>query len=480
MTSVQLFGIGLRSTSPAITAQSRINCRIEPRREHDRTTFALVGREGLAPFVTSLGGNATRGMHAVDTLATPLMFVVQGGAVYSINNAGGVASIGAIPPSSADVSMADDGKFLVIVDGAFGYVYNMQTPAGLVKITDGNFTTTPRTVTWQDRFFIVTSSGSTRQFQLSQISATVDPTVWPAIQIDFAGSGSGALQNGVGDHSILALFGDTYTEFWQDAGTPDMPYARLPGSAQQFGLAAPWSVSKFDNSLAGLFKDATGALNVSRLSGFQLQKISDQDLEQILQSYSTVADAQGYGFTVAGHPMYVLSLPTAGATWVYDALSQAWCEYQDTNGAAFWGTKFASFLGHLYVSDRRNGNIYRMRDTVYDDNGSALPLEVTSKHIYNDGKYIGISQVEIEMESGVGTVSGQGVNPVIDLLVSKDGGNTWFSVGYSSIGKIGEYTERVVWNSLGATRDWVLRLRITDPVKRVITGARCEMVGGPF
>jgi hypothetical protein len=64
---------------------------------------------------------------------------------------------------------------------------------------------------------------------------------------------------------------------------------------------------------------------------------------------------------------------------------------------------------------------------------------------------------------------------MMDLRVSKDGGNSFYSVGFSSMGPIGEYTQRVIWNSLGAARDWVLKLRITDPVKRVITGASAEI-----
>ena len=53
--------------------------------------------------------------------------------------------------------MADDGKFLVLVDGTNGWVYNMITPAGLNKITDGNFTTSPKTV--NVAYFVLNSRG---------------------------------------------------------------------------------------------------------------------------------------------------------------------------------------------------------------------------------------------------------------------------------------------------------------------------------
>jgi hypothetical protein len=474
---VDLFGVGTKSTSKAITAQSRKNCMVEVRQEQDRSKFVLVGRFGLTSFITTLGSIPSRGMWAVNTLSTPLLFTVNGGTLYSINNAGVVSAIGSILTSTGDVSLADDGTFLVLVDGLNGWVYNMKVPAGLNQITDGNFTTTPRTVTWQDNYFIVTSM--TKQWQLSQITPSVDPTVWPAVQIGFAGSGSGALQNGIAYHGTLNLLADYYAEFWQDAGSPQMPYQLIPNSATQYGLAAPFSLQTFDNTIAGLFKSIEGGLNVARLSGFQLKKISDHDIDQILTTYSSVSDAKGLSFNFAGHPMYVINLPTAGASWMFDGFSNVWSQL--TSGAGrFWGTKFANFQGRLCVSDFNNGNIYQLDANNFSDNGTMIPMEVVSKHIWNDDKYIGVRQLQIDIEGGAGLVTGQGENPVCDLHVSKDGGNSFFPVGYSSMGEIGEFTTRLKWNNLGAARDWVLKLIITDPIKRIITGASADIIGGAF
>ena len=475
---VDLFGIGIKSKSPAITAERRINCFVEMRREMDRTRYVLVGRRGLNLFISSLGNVPTRGMWAVNTITTPLLFVVQGNTLYSVNNGGGVTTIGMINTSTGNVSMVDDGTFLVLVDGTNGWVYNMTTLA-FTKITDGNFTTTPTTVTWQDRYFIVTA-GQGRQFQLSQISPSVDPTVWPSVQINFAGSGAGSLRAGLADHAVLNLFGDVYTEFWQDTGSPDFPYAQIPSAAAQFGLAAPWSLTQFDNSMAGLFQDKSGALNISRMSGFTLKKLSDVDLESIIQDYPVFADAQAIAFMVTGHPMYLITFPSANQSWMYDEQSKTWGQVTDTNGNVFWGNKYAYFQNQLVISDSRNGNLYFMQGSASTDNGSVIPMEVWSKHIWNDDKYVGIPWIQVDIESGVGLVTGQGSTPVIDLQVSDDGGNSFYSVGYSSMGALGQYTQRVTWSSLGSARDRVLKLRITDPVKRIITGASAEIVGGSF
>jgi hypothetical protein len=477
---VNLFGLGTKSKSWAITAQKRINCIVEKRGEEDRTSFALLGRPGLLAFNTTFGSNPSRGMWAVNTLAQPLLFTVHAGTLYSINNAGVTSVIGAIGTITGDVSMADDGKYLVLVDGTSGYWYNMETPGALTLIVDGNFTTSPKTVSWQDNYFIVTS-GASRQFQLSQITPSVDPAVWPAIQINFAGSAAGSLVAGQTDHSLLVLFGDVYTEFWQDTGSPDFPYANIPGSSQEFGLASAWSLAKFDNSLAGLFKNKMGGINVARLSGFNLQRLSDSDMEQIFDSYSAsaVGSAQGYSFMSEGHPLYVIMFPDT-ATWMYDGLSGAWTELQDDLGGPFIGKKFAVFQGRLCVSDAVDGKIYEFDPATYSDNGALIGMEIWTKHIWNDDKYIGISDIQIDIESGVGLATGQGSLPVMDMQVSKDGGNTFASVGFSSMGPIGEYTQRVKWRSLGSARDWVLKLRITDPVKRVITGASAELTVAGF
>jgi hypothetical protein len=416
-------------------------------------------------------------MWPVNTIATPLLFTVHGNTLYSVNNAGTTTAIGVIGTTTGNVSMADDGTYLVLVDGLNGYVYNMLVPAGLNQIVDGNFTTSPGTVTWQDLYFIVTSK-DTKQFQLSQISPSVDPMVWPAVQINFTGTGPDSLQAGISDHSILNLFAETYTEFWQNAGNPDFPFAKLQGAAQEFGLNAPFSLTKFDNSVIGLFQNTMGGRNVSRMQGFNLNKLSDQDIDQILTSYTDTSDANGYSFMNDGHPLYVLTLPTADATWVYDGLPNAWTQWTFNDGTRFIGQKFAKFLNRLLVSDYRDGHIYNIDQDAYTDVEEQISMEVWSKHIWEDDKYLGIQQIQVDIESGVGTLSE--TDPAVDLLVSKDGGNTFNSIGFSEMGAMGAYTTRVKWNSLGAARDWVLKLRITDSVKRIITGASAVVTGGSY
>ena len=76
------------------------------------------------------------------------------------------------------------------------------------------------------------------------------------------------------------------------------------------------------------------------------------------------------------------------------------------------------------------------------------------------------------MENGVGLQSGQGSDPQVMLQHSDDGGHTWSSERWTNIGRIGSYKSRSSWRFLGRARERVYRVRITDPIKVVLIGAR--------
>ena len=66
------------------------------------------------------------------------------------------------------------------------------------------------------------------------------------------------------------------------------------------------------------------------------------------------------------------------------------------------------------------------------------------------------------------------VTPTAGLSRSKDGGRTWGPESTRSMGNIGQYRKRVLWRSVGRCKDLVFRLRISSPVKRIITGWYAE------
>jgi hypothetical protein len=117
---------------------------------------------------------------------------------------------------------------------------------------------------------------------------------------------------------------------------------------------------------------------------------------------------------------------------------------------------------------------------VYTDNGAAVKRQLTTRHIGVDGNEINISELFLDMETGVGLQSGQGSAPQIMLQVSKDGGRTFGVEKWKSVGAVGQYkTPRAIWRRLGSARDFVFQFTLTDPVKFTVIGGSITVDQGP-
>ncbi len=131
--------------------------------------------------------------------------------------------------------------------------------------------------------------------------------------------------------------------------------------------------------------------------------------------------------------------------------------------------------GKNYVGDWRSGNVFEVDPDTYTDNGDLIHRERTSPHIWNNLERTYYGSFQVDLEAGVGLVSGQGEDPQIMLQISRDGGHTYGSEQWRSAGKLGEYARRVKWNRLGSDRDRIWKVKCTDPVKWVILGAYIEV-----
>ena len=85
-----------------------------------------------------------------------------------------------------------------------------------------------------------------------------------------------------------------------------------------------------------------------------------------------------------------------------------------------------------------------------------------------------IDDVSIKSVSTSETTVDEVLDPQAMLRWSDDDGNTWSNEHWVSMGKIGEYKKRAVWRRLGNSRARIYELVITDPVKRVLTGAQLD------
>jgi len=456
-----LFGLGLQGKSPNITANTLINAYYEfHQQDKDRTAVSIHGTPGLTEFIDN-GATPWRGLHVFP--GTELIYGVHRDTFYSVNNAGIITSIGTLTTSNGRVDICDDGTYIVIVDGSEIYTYNTSTDT-FATGSDADRPISPNTCIFQGAR-ILTDENGTGQFKGG---GNYDPTAWSATDYATAESNPDNLKRIVNYRGTVVLFGDYTTEFWQNTGGSGFPYSRILGADVEYGLAARWSVGRFAGTYAFLAKNREGQVFVAALNGYNPpQKISNPELDHLINNYSTVLDASGFGYMLGGHPMYQLNFPTANKSWLYDGSTQYWSELRYGANNRHRAEMAVDFVNQTIVADHENGKLYKLQEGVYTDNGVEIHTICRGRHIFKDKKKVRFSRLELGLEAGVGDDD----DPVAGLRVSKDGGHSYGTQSFAPMGNTGEYTRRCIFRKLGSGRDIVPEVTITDNVKRVLTDA---------
>jgi hypothetical protein len=484
------------------------------------TEPAFLNRAPGLNFLQTVGTGPIRGLWAHQTNGSDF-YVVSGTEVYKLTGLTATPTKLGDVSGTGPVSIADNGA--VIFFACNGPSYTYYEPTGeFNQITDPNFPGAV-TVAYIDNLFVFNEPNSQRIWSVDTVNPNNGDYIYPLVfnALDFAsadGSPDGVVAINV-DHRQMWVFGTDSTEIWYNAGLANFPLTFIQGAFNEIGCVAPFTVAKLDNTLFWLGTDARGQGIVYRAQGYNAARVSTHAIEYAIAQYGNISDALAYTYQEEGHSFYVLTFPSANATWVYDVATQAWHERAGWYNGAFTRHRSncqCNFGGNIIVGDFETGNIYTFDLAVYADNGQpqkwlrswrALPtgqnnLKRTAQHT-----------LQLECESGVGlngptvaetiylqtesgnyliTESGeylisdettpftQGADPAVMLRFSDDGGHTWSNEHWSKMGKIGEYYKRVFWRRLGMTlklRDRVYEISGTDPIKIDIMGA--EIIASP-
>lgn len=496
----------------AVDTETLVNCYIETAaKPNAKNVKAIYGRPGLKAF-GNWGELPARGVHEFGDRA----YAVFEDRLEVIRPDGESFVAGFLLTSSGFVSMDDNGTQLMIVDGRNGYIFpgteliaTIETPllilplnlaapsvglvtaiaaplliltltfglpeavaviehANLVRITDPDFPDNPSHVTYLDGFFIVNDEGTDLWF----VSDLKDGSSWDGLDFASAESDPDKLRNVVGDHGELWLFGDRSTEVWQNTGQADFAFERLEGAKIQWGVHAPWSVSRYADTLVCLAVDDHGTIQVISFVNYQPARISNAAIEEAIAGYSLSTDAIAWVMVDRGREFYVMAFPTGGQAFAYDVREDEWHELKTGIGARarFVPQHHIYFLGKHLVSDYTSGNLWEQAAGLFDDAGEEIHLKARGFHIHQSERLVGHASLQVVFQPGVGLATGQGDDPQAMLRWSDDGGATWSNENWRDIGKGGNFMARAIWRSLGRARDRVYELTVTDPVKRVIVG----------
>lgn len=467
LTKVPFFGEGINAKSAVVTRQRRLNCYYEFRKDGDKTQAVLYGTPGmLLKFnVTSPNNKSFRGI-----MGSPLgLFAVAGNTFYSLSATGSVlASFASLTTNNGTVSMSFNPTQVIVVDGTAGWIY---TPgAGTFVQIASNFPNGSNTVTFLNSFFICELPRTGEYF----VSNSGDGTTWNALALTTASQYPDNIIAVDALQGMLVTFSQNHQEFYQNIGASPEPFQYIANSANEYGLAAIYSRAHVDNSIMFLTNTKEGGYQIAVTSGYSTMIVSNPDIDNIIQSLSVVSDAVALVYQVDSHKFYQLTFPNASRTIVYDVTTNIWFEAQTGISASYAqrhiGQYSTTYLNVALVTDYSNGNVYTVSPSTYTDNGMVIPREVTTRHATLDFNKFRVSQVYLDMETGVGINSGQGSSPQLMLNVSKDNGRTFGLERWAPIGAMGKYLTRVRFRRVAHGRDVVCKFRMTDPVKFVVTG----------
>ena len=234
------------------------------------------------------------------------------------------------------------------------------------------------------------------------------------------------------DHEELYTAGDLEcTEVWRNVGDANNPFMPDPGAIMHLGVQAPFSFTRLGNGVAWIAQDThRGTRQAVQAVGYQPVPVSNPAVEAAWGKYSTIADAVAYTLLYQGHELWVISFPTADATWCYDATTGWWFQWGFFNGSSWdrhlvWVHCVVALDGTTdvhYGGDWESGNIYMMSRDYQTDNGSIIVRRRRSPHNTNENMRRFYARFEIDCD-----VSG---------------------------------TERIFWNRLGNGRDRIWQLDV--------------------
>lgn len=432
------------------SSQRSVNLYLVGMETPSKAPFILDAVPGLTLFAEL--GAEIRGSLRADGRC----FVVAGYTLYEVDANGAKTARGTLNTGQGPVSMAWGTTQLVIVDGVSGYVLTLATNAA-AQIIDGDFYGST-TVAYLDGFFLFARPDSQQFF----ISAIDDASDIDGLDFASAESSPDGLVAVMVDHRQVLLFGEYTIEVWNNFGG-DFPFQRNNGASIEVGCMAAHSVRQIDNGVMFLGQDRNGSGIVYRLMDTQQAvRVSTQAVEQAL-SEGNLSEAVAYVYQERGLTFYAINAPGLSATWVYEVSTGTWHERCDLDGQGQFTPlrvkhHVFAFGKHLMGGD--DGNLYELDRTAYTFGATERVCERTSPH--TAGPDLGMLSFGAFVLDATTGEAPQGVDPVVSLSWSNDGGASFGNPVSRSLGKVGERFPRLTWRRLGIARNRVWRLRFSD------------------
>ena len=465
------------SFSKDVANLQSLNCYPQfPQTSGAVTREAIFPTQGIDKFATLSG--ACRGMYNFQES----MFSVNGNNLYLIKENGTVENKGTVS-GSGQVSMSDNGiTMAIVIPSGDCYFYNSGV---LTLITDSVFTDFQArvggvtSVCSKDGYFIFTTK---EEFFLSSLVTENDGMNFDALDFSTAERKPDNIIRAMIIRGELYIFGTQTTEVFQNTGNTASPFERISGASNDKGLTARFSVIEFDNSYVYIGSGVGESPSIWR----GLSKISTSAIDYQLSNLTELELSDSIAFKYTENGSFFACFTFGSKTFVYDSTASA------IKGLPIWhqrGSELESYrvnsmvdvYGSIYVGDKSESFIGKFNKNTYTEYLETVDRQFITSYVSSDGAPLFVSELELKTESGVGAFREDiiGVDPVINMSYSDDGGNNFINAGDKKLGKQGNYTKRQIWHRLGRIAySRMFKFTISEPVKSVFIKLSLKIEGG--
>lgn len=498
---------------------------------------ALVDYAGYQNLYASplVAGAVGRGIYSSNN--GHIMIVVIGSAVYSISQTLTPTFIGNLQTSQGDVFISENNASqIAIADQSFLYVYNYKTPTTPLLLQSigaplppamppaGRFFApfiTPGYVSFQNGRLIVADLNSQNwwlsginnalQWDLNdtsnkayQGSITVKPdTIQAAVPIPGAGN-------------VIAIFGHTVMEMWQDVGNAVFPYQRASTYNVDYGCLNASSIAALDTNIVWVSANEQGGATLMRIggAGAREESISTDGIDFKLANINNPTNCTGFLFRQDGHLIYQFTFPADNVSYIYDFDTKTFYTVSDENQNYHIARNVVFFNNDYYFVSLNDGNVYtfgtQFSNLQYSatniqqmpririmppirlasqrmficktvgftiENGQPNSPQISTGPIYlitQDGQLLTTQDGSDLIIQSMSSQIDDATTECIDLRVSRDGGETFSSAIRYYMNPTGQRKSRLIWWRLGQANDLTIQVQFIGFQRFVAFDGVCE------
>jgi Concanavalin A-like lectin/glucanases superfamily len=408
-------------------------------------------------------------------------FVGTGTTTFPTNTAT-LTLIGSGIAGSGFVRMSDNTKCLLILLPNTNVAYTFTLANGLQQLLDETFTFFGAKDVWfiDDFMVFLATNGLEFYNDDGQIVSGTGPITFTTGGVFPREFGTDPFVGMCVDHRTIHLFGTRTSEGYVDVGNAqESPFAAAPDAFMQIGChpSCGYTVALQDQAVMWVANDLT----VRRLNGQTPIRISNSGIESFLeQNKLLLAGSYALCPTVGGHPLWILTIPLASKSLVYDCLTTEWFELSSlVNNLGYW-RPFCYFnsQGLQLVGDSQTSSIGFLDANTFTEFGLPQAAIFYTQSVYDNHNRIRHQRLELVMTPG-GSTSITATARVV-LLSSDNSGAYFVARPARSLGTEGNRRARAIWFKLGMSRDRAYGFQVSDPTPTFTVQTTIDVSGGKW